>query len=174
MDDEETINCVECDQPFYPEELSIFTHKGKGIRIEGVCDDCFNALTSKHERKPMRRPAPARAPEPEVPTLNRRNLSALGGGTPLKAQDDQRSNGSFASHMSGDFSKFYCCEKNCKTPTGKLKHFRSSDRWMVHMLQKHKASLTYPEYLMMDHVIGNLPHDEDEVGIVSKFGNLGF
>lgn len=173
MDEEKTIDCAVCKQAFFKRELFIFEKKSKGIRIKGVCEDCLNFLESKHsKKKAVSSPEPEPEPEP-LPTLNRRNLAALGGVQTPQRNVEVNSNGSSVSQMSGNFTKFYCCENACRTPTGRIKFFRSHDAWMVHMLGKHKATTSYQDYLMMDHVMENFPHKDDDVCVLSKFGNLG-
>lgn len=167
--EKDTIPCNICMEDTSPEKLKDF-EKGR-VKKEGICPACYKHLKSVHVSA---KKSPARTPEPEpeqkpVYSLSKKNLSRFLGGS--ERDLDERSD-SGASTISANFSKFYCCEPKCKTKTGRFKHFRSNDAWLIHMLKEHKATLSYGDYLMMEHVVENFPHEENDA-LVSKFGNLG-
>lgn len=165
-EEEENTQCSMCLKDTEPEQLRNFK-KGE-VTKEDICSDCYKYLKGIHASKKTPKTPPPREPEQPVFSLSKKNLKRLSG----VSRDVEECSDSGTSTISANFSKFYCCETYCKTKTGRFKHFRSLDAWLIHMMKQHKASLTYGDYLAMDHVMENFPHDEDDV-IVSKFGNLG-
>lgn len=161
-------NCHLCQESTPIEDLCTFEHKGKGIEVEGVCDNCFQFLTKKHTTKKN-----VEEEKKLAPTLTKSALKKLSGGSRPNIEEDQHSTASGKSGvsvLSMSFTKWYCVD--CQTRTGRFRFFRTNEAWIVHMMKDHKASLTYGEYLQMPHVMENFPHCETDV-IVSKFGNLG-
>lgn len=175
----ETEPCVVCDEEFDVNELRIF--KFKNIVKEGVCPVCLDFLKNKHLPKTSKKASSkasvvskeSSAPPPVIGSLTRKNLKKKAQPQHDDDDDEQMSVESGATNMSGEFSKFYCCEEKCRTKTGRIKFFYTNSRWTIHMLKEHGATLHYGQYLTMEHVICRLPHSEDDNTVVSLFGNLG-
>lgn len=138
-----------------------------GRAEKDVCSQC-------HQRMSMKLGQKKKQTQNVNPSLNARNLSSLGG-METNVQFDARSNASSgADSKTSSYGKvkFYCCEEKCRTEkTRRFRSFYTLDNWIIHMMDKHSANLSYDEYVEMPRIKLALSK-ETRSKKLSKYGDL--